>query len=48
VAKLSGRTQIEPQDVGEMNALFLDAKRSAIILKDSKEMGNGGQLPTFA
>ncbi|KAJ9092514.1 RuvB ATP-dependent DNA helicase pontin [Naganishia cerealis] len=34
IARLSGRTQIEPQDVGEMNSLFLDAKRSATLLRE--------------
>ena len=29
LASLSGRSQIEVEDIGEMNELFLDAKTSA-------------------
>jgi RuvB-like protein 1 (pontin 52) len=29
LASLQGRTQVELEDVGEMNELFLDAKASA-------------------
>lgn len=39
IAQLSGRTQIEPQDVGEMHSLFLDSKRSATLLRE-QEQGN--------
>jgi len=33
---LAGRSQIEVEDIGEMNELFLDAKTSAAII------GEGG------
>lgn len=36
LASLAGRTQIEVEDIGEMNELFLDAKTSAAII------GQGG------
>lgn len=36
LAQLAGRKQIEMEDVGEMNELFLDAKTSA------SRIGNGG------
>ncbi|KAI5455144.1 RuvB ATP-dependent DNA helicase pontin [Naganishia albida] len=43
IARLSGRTQIEPQDVGEMNTLFLDAKRSATMLREMETASRQGQ-----
>ena len=36
LANLAGRSQIEVEDIGEMNELFLDAKTSATII------GEGG------
>ena len=36
LAGLSGRTEIEVEDIGEMNELFLDAKTSAAMI------GKGG------
>lgn len=38
--KVNGRTVINKEDIGDMNALFLDAKRSARFLseKDNKYM----------
>ncbi|KIY50226.1 RuvB-like helicase 1 [Fistulina hepatica ATCC 64428] len=35
LASLAGRTQIEVEDIGEMNELFLDARRSADIITSS-------------
>ncbi|KAJ9097696.1 RuvB ATP-dependent DNA helicase pontin [Naganishia friedmannii] len=43
IARLSGRTQIEPQDVSEMNSLFLDAKRSATLLREMQGSAAGPQ-----
>jgi len=34
VARLAGRDQIETEDVGEMNELFLDAKTSASLFTE--------------
>jgi RuvB-like protein 1 (pontin 52) len=34
LARTAGRTEIALADVGEMNDLFLDAKRSAVILRE--------------
>ena len=34
LAGLSGRTQIELEDIGEMNELFLDAKTSASMIEE--------------
>ena len=39
IAKMSGRTQIDVQDIGEMNSLFLDAKRSAGVLLEQEGKG---------
>ncbi|KAF7291903.1 DNA helicase [Mycena indigotica] len=39
LARLGGRTQIEVEDIGEMNELFLDAKTSAGMIEE-----NGGFL----
>lgn len=36
---MSGRTQIDVQDIGEMNSLFLDAKRSAGVLLEQEGKG---------
>lgn len=35
MASLAGRTQIEAEDVNEMNELFLDAKTSAAMITES-------------
>ena len=35
LAQLAGRSQIEVEDIGEMNELFLDAKTSAASIKDA-------------
>jgi RuvB-like protein 1 (pontin 52) len=32
LARLAGRDQIETEDIGEMNELFLDAKTSASLI----------------
>ncbi|EDR08315.1 DNA helicase, TBP-interacting protein [Laccaria bicolor S238N-H82] len=40
LAQLGGRTQIEPEDIGEMRELFLDAKTSASSLAESGEFNN--------
>jgi RuvB-like protein 1 (pontin 52) len=32
LASLAGRSQIEPEDISEMNELFLDAKASASLI----------------
>jgi len=32
LASLAGRNQIEPEDISEMNELFLDAKASASLI----------------
>ena len=34
LAGLSGRTQIELEDIGEMNELFIDAKTSAGMIEE--------------
>jgi RuvB-like protein 1 (pontin 52) len=39
IAKMSGRNQIDVQDIGEMNSLFLDAKRSAGVLLEQEGKG---------
>lgn len=39
IAKMRGRTQIEVDDIGEMNGLFLDAKRSAGVLLEQEGKG---------
>ena len=35
LARLAGRDQIEGEDIGEMNELFLDAKTSASLIAES-------------
>jgi RuvB-like protein 1 len=35
LARLAGRDQIEIEDIGEMNELFLDAKTSASLIGQS-------------
>jgi RuvB-like protein 1 (pontin 52) len=35
LARLAGRNQIETEDIGEMNELFLDAKTSASLFTES-------------
>ena len=35
LARLAGRDQIELEDIGEMNELFLDAKTSASLIGKS-------------
>jgi len=32
---LAGRNQIEPEDISEMNELFIDAKTSAAMIGES-------------
>jgi RuvB-like protein 1 (pontin 52) len=39
LAQLAGRSQIEMEDVGEMNELFLDAKTSASMIEGGGFMG---------
>ena len=36
LAGIGGRTQIEEEDIGEMNELFLDAKTSAGMIEQSE------------
>jgi RuvB-like protein 1 (pontin 52) len=43
LANLAGRTQIEVEDVGEMNELFLDAKRSAALIGSEGGFDGGGR-----
>ncbi|CED84831.1 -like helicase 1 [Phaffia rhodozyma] len=38
LAKLAGRTQIEVEDINEMNELFLDAKRSTTVISAASGM----------
>jgi RuvB-like protein 1 len=39
LARLAGRDQIEIEDIGEMNELFLDAKTSANLIGPSGDYG---------
>jgi len=41
LARLAGRGQIEIEDIGEMNELFLDAKTSANLIGQSGDYGRG-------
>jgi RuvB-like protein 1 len=43
LANLSGRAQIEVEDIGEMNELFLDAKTSAAMIGSDGGF-DGGQM----
>ncbi|TFY66459.1 hypothetical protein EVG20_g4624 [Dentipellis fragilis] len=43
LASLVGRTQIELEDIGEMNELFLDAKTSAAMISDSTSSSDSMQ-----
>lgn len=42
LATLAGRSQIEAEDIGEMNELFLDAKTSAAMIGEGGF--NGGKM----
>lgn len=42
LASLAGRTQIEVEDISEMNELFLDAKTSAAMISEGGGF-DGGQ-----
>ena len=41
LAQLAGRTQIEPEDIGEMMDVFLDAKTSASNLAEGRGFDGG-------
>jgi RuvB-like protein 1 len=42
LARLAGRDQIENEDIGEMNELFLDAKTSASLIAESGDYARQG------
>lgn len=46
IASLSGRKEIEPADIGEMNELFLDAKTSASMMAAAGGGYQGGASST--
>jgi hypothetical protein len=45
LATLAGRNQIEVEDIGEMNELFLDAKTSAGMIASGGDF-DGRHMPT--